>query len=178
HEEVVVDRRLLDDEAHVADRPEAIVVRHRAVVVNPDRTAVSPTLERGRLPSVGDDVDLVDEVDELDPLDDRVDDRPPADREQLLRPRVGERAQPRGIARGEDERLHAATGSPARDVVYGARCTPPSVTIAAIRSAGVTSKAGLRAANRSVTSAGSRSSIGIAAPSGVRRSTVELGATT
>jgi hypothetical protein len=51
------------------------------------------------------------------------------------------------------------------------------VTIAAISPAGVTSKAGLRAANRAVTSAPSRSSIGIAAPAGVDGSTVEVGAT-
>ena len=45
-------------------------------------------------------------------------------------------------------------------------------------SAGVTSKAGLRAGNRGVTSAGSRSSIGIAAPVGSDGSSVEVGATT
>ena len=61
---------------------------------------------------------------------------------------------------------------------YGGRCTPASVTIAVISSAGVTSNAGLRAGKRSVTSAGSRSSIGIPAPVGVARSTVEVGATT
>ena len=44
---------------------------------------------------------------------------------------------------------------------YGARWTPCSVTIAAISSAGVTSKAGFRAANRAVTSSPARSSIGI-----------------
>jgi hypothetical protein len=43
---------------------------------------------------------------------------------------------------------------------------------------GVTSNAGLRAAKRPVTSAGSRSSIGMSAPLAVSRSTVELGATT
>jgi hypothetical protein len=61
--------------------------------------------------------------------------------------------------------------------VYGAVCTPRSVTIASISPAGVTSKAGFRASNRPVTSAGSRSSIGISAPLAVARSTVELGAT-
>ena len=63
-------------------------------------------------------------------------------------------------------REHAHRGS---DSSYGARCTPSSVTIAAISAAGVTSKAGLRAAKRVVISAPSRSSIGIPAPVGGRR---------
>jgi len=52
------------------------------------------------------------------------------------------------------------------------------VTIASISDAGVTSKAGFRAGNRVEISAGSRSSIGISAPVGVARSTVDVGATT
>ena len=60
-------------------------------------------------------------------------------------------------------------GRPRSDSSYGARWTPASVTIAAISSAGVTSKAGLRAAKRVVTSAPARSSIGISAPVGRRR---------
>src|SRR5262249_46751335 len=111
-----------------------------------------------------------------DPVEDPVDDRAAADRQQLLRVRVGERAQPGRVARGEDDRLH--TSAPARLRAYGARCTPASVTIAAISPAGVTSNAALRAGKRAVTSAGSRSSIGIDAPSGAARSIVELGATT
>ena len=63
-------------------------------------------------------------------------------------------------------------------LAYGARWTPCSVTIAVISAAGVTSKAGFRAGKRAVTSAGSRSSIGISAPVGVAWSIVELGATT
>ena len=55
---------------------------------------------------------------------------------------------------------------------------PSSVTIAAIRDAGVTSKAGLRAAKRVVIYAASRCSIGMASPSLVARSMVEVGATT
>jgi hypothetical protein len=47
-----------------------------------------------------------------------------------------------------------------------------------ISSAGVTSNAGLRAGNRELTSAGSRSSIGIPAPVAVSKSIVEVGATT
>jgi hypothetical protein len=52
------------------------------------------------------------------------------------------------------------------------------VITAAISAAGVTSNAGLRAEKRLVSSLGSRSSIGIPEPSGVSRSSVELGATT
>ena len=58
------------------------------------------------------------------------------------------------------------------------RCTPSSVTIASISAAGVTSKAGLRAANRPVTSSAARSSIGIVSPLEVAGSRVEVGATT
>ena len=58
------------------------------------------------------------------------------------------------------------------------RWTPASVTIALTSAAGVTSKAGFRAGKRSVTSRGERSSTGIAAPDGVPRSTVDVGATT
>src|SRR5581483_637511 len=61
---------------------------------------------------------------------------------------------------------------------YGGRWMPSSVTIAAISEPGVTSKAGLRAGKRVVTSAGSRSSIGIALPSRADGSSVEVGATT
>ena len=58
------------------------------------------------------------------------------------------------------------TESDPSEASYGARWIPVSVTIAAISTAGVTSNAGLRAGKRSVTSAGSRSSIGIPAPVG------------
>ena len=113
-----------------------------------------------------------------DPVDDPVDHRPAADRQQRLRHRIGERAQARRIASGEEERLHASTTARASDSPYGASCTPCSVTIAVMRVAGVTSNAGLRAAKRLVISAGSRCSIGMSAPCAVAWSTVELGATT
>ena len=74
----------------------------------------------------------------------------------------------------EDHRTLTGAGS---DAAYGARCTPSSVTIAEISSPGVTSKAGFRAGKRPVTSAPSRSSIGIAAPSSAAGSIVEVGAT-
>src|SRR5215204_1267130 len=70
---------------------------------------------------------------------------------------------------------HAHRGS---DSSYGGRWMPSSVTIAVISAAGVTSKAGFRAAKRAVISAPSRSSIGISAPVGVAGSTVDVGATT
>src|SRR5206468_11186817 len=91
---------------------------------------------------------------------------------------LGERIEPGRVARGEQQCLHAATTARASDSPKGAEWTPCSVTIAVIRPAGVTSKAGLRAGNRLVTSAGSRSSIGIPAPVAVARSTVDVGATT
>ena len=109
---------------------------------------------------------LVDLRDLGEVVDDPVHDRPAADRQELLRPGVGQRTEAGRVARREDQRLHAAT-APLSDSTYGARWTPRSVTIAAINAAGVTSNAGFRAANRAVTSAGSRSSIGIDAPSGV-----------
>src|SRR5947208_1466887 len=78
----------------------------------------------------------------------------------------------------EQGRLHARTIARTSESAYGDSWTPCSVTIALISCAGVTSNAGLCAAKRSVTSAGSRCSIGISAPRAVRWSTVELGATT
>ncbi len=62
--------------------------------------------------------------------------------------------------------LAASRGS---DSVYGGRWTPRSVTMAETSAAGVTSNAGFRAGNRAVTSAGSRSSIGMSAPEAVGR---------
>src|SRR5262249_51094835 len=129
-------------------------------------------LEPRDLAGVRDDVDRVDLRHLLDRVDDPVEDRAAPDREQLLRPGVGKRTEARRVPGRENDRLHAAS-----DSTNGVRWTPFSVTIAVISSAGVTSKAGLRAAKRAVTSAGSRSSIGMRAPSGVPRSTVVVGAT-
>src|SRR5262249_45351348 len=114
----------------------------------------------------------------VDPVGDPVEHGPPRDRQQDLRPVLGQRVEPRRVPRGEQDRLHAATTACASEASYGAECAPCSVTIAAISAAGVTSNAGFRAGKRAVTSAGSRSSIGIPLPSGVAWSTVELGATT
>ena len=70
---------------------------------------------------------------------------------------------------------------------YGGRWTPRSVTIAVISSAGVTSKAGFHTGDSagavgrpatSRTSAGSRSSMTMAEPSGMAGSIVEVGAAT
>ena len=92
-------------------------------------------------------------------------------REEFRTPRVEaetleHRARP-FIDLVEDHR--AAGVSCGRDSAYGARCTPRSVTIAATSSPGVTSKAGFRAAKRALTSAGSRSSIGICGAGSGRR---------
>src|SRR5581483_5308136 len=175
-EQVVVGAGALEHEGDVADRAEAVLVRLRAVVVHGDPAAAGrPPLEVAGEARVRDHVDVARHL--LDPIADPVHHRTPADRQELLGDRVGERPQPGGIAGREHDRPHAAT-SPASDSAYGCRCTPRSVTIAAIRDAGVTSNAGFRAAKRAVTSSPERSSIGMPSPEGVARSTVELGATT
>ena len=115
-EQVVVDPGLGDDEPQVADRAEPVVVRGRRVVVDGGRAgpALAPRLERRRLARVRHDVDLVDLVHLFDRVDDPVQDRPPADRQQLLRPGVGERAESGRVPGREDDRLHAVT-APASD---------------------------------------------------------------
>src|SRR5439155_4878101 len=74
-----------------------------------------------------------------------------------------------------------------RDRTYGGVATPASVTMAVMRWWGVMSNAGFAAAMPSgatgtpatcVISSGRRSSIGMADPSGVRKSTVDRGAAT
>ena len=80
-----------------------------------------------------------------------------ADRHHRLRQEVGQRPEAGAEAGGHDHRLHrvasaARGGGSERLLRTAARCTPSSVTIAVTSSAGVTSKAGFRAANRSVTS--------------------------
>ena len=152
---------MLDREADVAERAEAVVVRGGAVVPDDNPPLRPPPLEPLRVDGVRDDVDAVDGAGILDRVEDPVDHRPPADRQQRLGRLLGERPQPHRITGGEQERLHAATTAPASDSTYGGRWTPCSVTIAVINPAGVTSNAGFRAGKRAVTSAGSRSSIGI-----------------
>ncbi len=165
HEQTVVaEPALLDREADVAERTETVVVRGGAVVPDDHPPLRPPPLERLRVDGVRDDVDAVDRARLLDRVEDPVDHRPPADRQQRLGGLLGERPQAHRVAGGEQERLHAATTAPASDSTYGGRWTPCSVTIAVISPAGVTSNAGFRAGKRAVTSAGSRSSIGISAP--------------
>ena len=126
-----------------------------------DALALRPTLEHVREARIRDEVHVGD-VRLVELAEHPVDHRPSADGQQVLREVVGQRLEPRRVAGGEDQAVH----------------TPSSVTIAAMRAAGVTSKAGFRAGKRPVISAGSRSSIGISAPVGVARSIVEVGATT
>ena len=109
HEQVVVDPGSLDDELHVAHSAELVVVRGRPVVVDRHVPAATPELERRCLACVRDDMHLVDVGHGGQAVDDAVDDRATADREELLRPRIGERSQPRRIPGCEDQRLHAAT---------------------------------------------------------------------
>ena len=96
-----------------------------------------------------------------------------AERFERLRvePEAVEDATRLGIDVLQDHR--AAAVSRGSDAVYGVRWMPRSVTIAATRSPGVTSKAGLRAAKRVVSSDPSRSSIGISSPAARDGSSVE-----
>ena len=85
------------------------------------------------------------------------------------------------------QRARAASDASRSPVSYGVETIPSSVTIPVMSSAGVTSKAGLRTSvpsgavrtpRNSRTSSGLRSSIGMAEPSGVARSTELVGAQT
>src|SRR5581483_707212 len=163
---------LVGDEPEVAHGAEPVLVRRRPVVVDDDAVRLRPRRELGGEPGVRDEMDPVDLLHFPDAVEHVIEHRPAAERQEVLRQVVGERPQPGRVAGGEEDRLHARLSA------YGARWTPRSVTIAVISSAGVTSKAGLRAGKRSLSSVGSRSSIGIPEPSAVARSSVEVGATT
>src|SRR5207247_9356347 len=121
---------------------------------------------RGRLEGDG------GELRERQLLEQPVQERPAGDLQQVLRPVQCERIHPGRVAGGKDEGFHATTTA-GRLAANGGRCTPSSVTMAVISSAGVTSKAGFRAAKRELTSTGSRSSIGMSAPPAVSGSTVD-----
>src|SRR5262249_37600162 len=92
-----------------------------------------------------------------------------------------------GVRRTTKSYSSASLTSAESDCAYGALATPRSVTIAVTNLAGVTSKAGFSTCTpagvialpaKCVTSDGFRCSIGILLPSGVSRSTVEIGAAT
>src|SRR5690242_12148440 len=179
HEQVVVrEPPVAERKANIAESAEAVVVRARPVVVDDDVLVPGPLLEGGRVDGVRDDVHRVDLARPGDAVEDPVRHRPAADRQQGLRDGLRQRPEPGRIARGEEENLHDATTAASSEPAYGGSCTPCSVTIAVTSVPGVTSKAGLRAVKRAVTSPGSRSSIGISAPLSIEWSTVELGATT
>ena len=100
--------------------------------------------------------------------------RPP--RWRARRPRRPPPPMPSTSGRRDREISRSASGVTTRlaraaiDSAYGASSTPASVTIAVTSSAGVTSNAGLKASppvERAHAPRGSRSSIGIAPPSGV-----------
>src|SRR5207237_9604386 len=136
HEEVVaLESPFLDREPEVADRTEPVLVRGRPVVMDLDVAPFGPAPEVVRIACIRDDVDPVDLLDLLDALHDPVEHRAAADREQRLREVLRERPKAGRVAGREDDGLHT---SAARVSAYGARCTPCSVTIAAIRLAGVT----------------------------------------
>jgi hypothetical protein len=120
HEQVVVDPGALDDEPNVADRAEAVLVRHCPVVVDRDVAVADPLVEPRRLARVRHDVHRVHLRQLGDALEDPVDDRPATDRQELLRGLVGQRAEAGRVARREDDDFHAAAVSAARDSSYGA----------------------------------------------------------
>src|SRR5215210_662840 len=97
-------------------------------------------------------MNFVEPADLVELVGDPVQHRPAPHGKQLFRHRVGKRPQAGRVPGGQHERVHAGT-TRGSDSAYGARCTPASVTIAAISSAGVTSKAGLRAEKWCVNSA-------------------------
>ena len=130
-----------------------------------DALAICPPVEQIREARVRHEMHVVD-AGLVDLVEDPVDHRPAADGQQLLRHAVRERPEARRVAGGEGCHAQSHTPSLGDDA--------PSIEV----SAGVTSNAGFRAGKRLVTSAGSRSSIGISAPVGVDGSIVELGATT
>jgi hypothetical protein len=73
-----------------------------------------PALELGDLPRVRDDVDAVEPVDLGQPVEDPVDDRPAADREQLLGDGVGQRTEPGRVPGGEDDGFQVPSSQEAR----------------------------------------------------------------
>ena len=91
HEQVVVETGCVDHELHVADGAETVVVRDGAVIEDRYVAAACPLAKHRRLTRVRHYVDVLDRVDGGDGVHDPVDDRPPADRKQLLCPRVGQR---------------------------------------------------------------------------------------
>ncbi len=105
-EQIVVETHEVD----VADRSEAIVVRGRAVVVDHHVLVLGPPLEVRRKPRVRDEVDLVC-ARLLDSVEDPIHHRPAADGQELLRNRVRERPETRGVAGGEDQGLHTSAAS-------------------------------------------------------------------
>ena len=114
HEQVVVQPGTVEHERDIADRAEAVVVRGRPVVVDRHVAPGGPGLELDRLLRVRDDVDGIESVHFAEPVEDPVDDRPAADREELLRDRVRQRAEPRGVPGREDDRLHVPVALPAQ----------------------------------------------------------------
>src|SRR5207245_5373282 len=115
--------------------------RRRSIVVDDHVLVLGPLREVAREACVCDEMDLL-RTRLRDSSEDPVHHGPATYRQELLRNRIGEGPQSGGVPRSQDQRLHTSAAS---DCAYGARWTPCSVTIAAMRWAGVTSKAGLRA---------------------------------
>jgi hypothetical protein len=83
---------------------------NRDVVPAPGR----PALELGGLVGIRDDVDAVEPVDLGQPVEDPVDDRPSADREQLLRDGVGQRPEPGRVPGRENDGFQVPSSQDSR----------------------------------------------------------------
>jgi hypothetical protein len=79
--------------------------------VDDDVAGSAPLLEVGCEAVVRDEVDGVDVLDLADGVQDRVEHRPAADGKKMLGPVVGERPEPRAVARCEQDGLHRSESS-------------------------------------------------------------------
>ena len=129
-----VERRTGCRRSRRAGRRSSVVPSSCTVDVAPAR----PGCERVALSRVRDDVDLVDaRAASVDAVEDPVDDRPAADRQQLLRRPVGQRTKPRRRSRRRAAAPSRRDHRPRERLPRTARAwTPCSVTIAVISAAG------------------------------------------
>ena len=171
---VALEPRRLDREPEIAHRAEPVLVRRCPVVVHRRPRSPRPSVRTPGAKRL-----FVTRWTLVHVLDLAGRGRAPSRASAARRPAGDASAgRPSAAAAASRSPLRGSRTSRAATPRTAARWTPSSVTIAAMSAAGVTSKAGLRAGKRLVSSAGSRSSIGIPEPSGVARSSVEVGATT
>jgi len=135
HEQVVVETRTVDHELHVAIAAETVFVR----VVPSSWTITSRPSAQARKPSAcarSSRRDRLDLVDGGEAVDETVDDRAPATGRSSLAQVSCQRPQACRITAPRDDQ-RSRRDRPASGLLYGARCTPASVTIASISAAGV-----------------------------------------